>query len=110
MVYFIFLGQIITKDPNNCFGSQCSYGVVHSWEEDCYYPPNVCKGRWMNITGQCCKVCANVTTLPPETTTPQPACYLGNKRYNVGKFRYLGDVVKNFHLFLRNKLRVTKYH
>ncbi|XP_053378182.1 kielin/chordin-like protein [Mercenaria mercenaria] len=82
-------GEYVEKDPYDCFGSKCEYGVVNTWQTNCWYPPNVCKGGWRNITGECCKVCVNITSPQPETTTstsgPQQKCKIGDRHYIVGQ-------------------------
>lgn len=77
-VVFIFKGQTIYKDKDNCYGALCQDGGVMQWDDKCAFYTPVCDGISERIEGQCCPVCHNVTT------TASPGCFVNGKLYSTG--------------------------
>ncbi|KAH3863307.1 hypothetical protein DPMN_026288 [Dreissena polymorpha] len=67
-------GEIIHRDPENCYSSSCSGGYVMYGDDRCFLigQPH-CDGQLVDIPGQCCHECREYTTTTTSTTTSTPS-------------------------------------
>ncbi|XP_060602863.1 cysteine-rich motor neuron 1 protein-like [Ruditapes philippinarum] len=99
-------GAKIETDPNKCYGLFCQDGQTVAWDDQCAFHTPYCAGKSEKVAGQCCPVCHNQTTTPPQTTTtpsiPADGC-LGNGKVFTGKmvifFIYLWHKIIEFPIF-----------